>query len=133
MCIMCKDLFTKECADCAYMRTHIGEKPYACVECGRRFSVKGSLTKHMRTHTGDKPYACLECGKKYISSSSLTNHMKTHMQPAPVPASSSCSSARTPLSGASSSTAPASSAVGRKRKLRTSAPQLPRDRPRATH
>ena len=37
------------------MRSHTGERPYACDFCAHRASVKGHLTTHMRTHTGKGP------------------------------------------------------------------------------
>ena len=35
-------------------RTHIGEKPFKCYFCNKRFSEKGHITKHERIHRGEK-------------------------------------------------------------------------------
>src|SRR5277367_5790402 len=38
------------------------ERKYACETCGKRFQAPSYLKIHERSHTGEKPFECEECG-----------------------------------------------------------------------
>uniref|UniRef100_H0XIH1 Zinc finger protein 296 n=1 Tax=Otolemur garnettii TaxID=30611 RepID=H0XIH1_OTOGA len=92
-----------------------------CPVCKKTLSSFSNLKVHIRSHTGERPYACDQCPYACAQSSKLNRHKKTHRQllpqsPCMVGTSQEQASATPPESAAqitaSASTLPCSSGEG---------------------
>ncbi|XP_015262250.1 PREDICTED: zinc finger protein 773-like [Gekko japonicus] len=57
---------------------HLGDRPYQCPDCGRRFGCRISLENHRGLHTEGRPYECSYCGKWFRHRTTLGKHQKLH-------------------------------------------------------
>ncbi|XP_062250587.1 zinc finger protein 333-like [Platichthys flesus] len=65
----------------SHIKTHTGEKLFACPICGKGYKFKGNMKVHMQNHNEERRFGCDICGKRFHRSFSLKSHLKQrHME-----------------------------------------------------
>ncbi|KAM6936342.1 zinc finger protein 1035 [Lycodopsis pacificus] len=71
---------TRENMDNSKSTETTGSLALSCKFCGRCFESPQSLKKHVRSHGGQRPYSCLECGKGFKKRAYLIGHKIIHQR-----------------------------------------------------
>ncbi|XP_025085896.1 uncharacterized protein LOC112559130 isoform X2 [Pomacea canaliculata] len=84
VCEMCgKGFQTRTCLHSHVFHRHNKEKKHSCDKCEKTFKTKTQLHMHIRTHTGERPFACPQCTYRSTTRGNMRMHLVNRHKMAP--------------------------------------------------
>lgn len=74
-CQWCSKQFHSPAGLAKHTLVHTGVS-YDCDICGAKLTTKRTAMFHKRSHSGEKPFTCKECGECFVSASRRSDHAK---------------------------------------------------------
>ena len=76
-CPYCACIWSDYCRLIEHIPSHIGTRPYRCIQCDVAFKTSAALRKHFqRSHRVNRPFACTTAGCEFVSN--LWTEFKVH-------------------------------------------------------
>ena len=71
-CQICHKLLASSSSLNVHVKTHYGEKSFACFQCNQSFAEIGTLNSHkFNIHSDERHVTCPQCGKRLANENSL--------------------------------------------------------------
>lgn len=75
-CYTCHTLSQSESSAPPKKRNPQENRLHYCLVCDRSFPFASGVKAHLRTHTGEKPFACNQCNQSFAHSGGLSYHKR---------------------------------------------------------
>jgi len=58
----------------SHILAHLGDSPYMCKQCNKKFISPLTLASHLKKYPGDHNFACSKCKRRFPGSEKLEKH-----------------------------------------------------------